>query len=55
MIFSTMFEVGLLVIGFLYVVDMYIDSCIHLVEINHDIEECERTNTIPDCVKHIYS
>ena len=55
MIFSTMFEVGLLVLGFLYIVDMFIDSCIHLVEINHDIEENAKEKEIPESIKHLYS
>ena len=55
MLFSTMFKVGLLVIGLLYVIDLYFDSVIHLIEISHDIEIEERSNTIPDSIKHIYS
>ena len=55
MLFDVFFEVGLLVIGLLYVIDMYIDSAIHMIEISHDIEIEERSNTIPESIKHIYS
>ena len=57
MIFSLTFEIGLLVLGFLYVADMYFDSIIDLIRIGHELEETEKNNDneISEIVKHMYS
>ena len=59
MIFSFTFEIGLLVLGLLYIGDLYLDSIINLIEISKDIDEKERVKKEDDdlklLTKHIYS
>ena len=42
MIFDIFFEIGLLVLGFLYVANMWFDSFIHASEVSRDIDEKEK-------------
>ena len=57
MIFSIFFEIGLLVLGFLYVADMILDSIIELIKAGNDLEEHEKNNDqqISEIVQHMYS
>ena len=59
MLFSKLFELGLFIIGLLYVGDMYFDSCIELIRITHDIDEEEKDKQHDDelkqIAKHMYS
>ena len=59
MIFDVFFEIGLLVLGLLYVGDMYFDSILHLVEIGNDMEDKEKEEKEDkereELCKHLYS
>ena len=59
MIFSLTFEIGLLVIGFLYVCNMWFDSILHLIEIGNEIDEKEKEKQEDEArielTKHLYS
>ena len=57
MIFSIFFEIGLLVLGFLYVADMILDSIIELIKAGNELEEHEKNNDqqISEIVQHMYS
>ena len=52
-----MFEIGLLVLGLLYIGDMYFDSVIDLIRVGHDIQETEKNNEheVSEIVQHMYS
>ena len=59
MIFSTLFEIGLFILGLLYVGDMYFDSVLHLIEIGNDITEKEKEEQndkeLQELTQHIYA
>ena len=55
MLFSTFGEIGLFIIGLLYVLDCYVDSFINLAEITKNNENNEELKKLPESLKHIYS
>ena len=59
MIFSNIFELGLFILGLLYVGNMYLDSCIDIVRLNHEIDEEEEDKKhdeeVKKLVQHLYS
>jgi len=59
MLFDVFFEIGLLVLGVLYIGDMYLDSIIHLIEVCQDIEEDnknkEKDEKLKQLTKHLYA
>ena len=55
MLFSLVGEIGLIVIGTLYVLDCWVDSLINLMETVSKNNEEEEAKKIPECVKHLYS
>ena len=59
MLFSFTFEIGVLILGFLYVGDMYLDSFIRLFEITNEIEKDEKDKQededLKKLSKHLYS
>lgn len=52
MIFDKFFEIGLIVIGLLWVGDQILDSLIHLSAL---IFEKELEKEIPESIQHIYA
>ena len=59
MIFSTLFEIGLFILGLLYVGNMWFDSFIHMVEVNNDFDDKEKEKQEDkereQLCKHLYS
>jgi hypothetical protein len=59
MIFSTWFEIGLLVLGGLYIADMFLDSIINLIQVSRDIDEDDKNKAkdeeLKELTKHLYS
>ena len=59
MIFSNLFELGLFILGLLYVGNMYFDSCVHLMEVMNDINDDEKDKQhdeeLKQLTQHIYS
>lgn len=59
MIFSVFFEIGLLVLGFLYVANMWFDSIIHAAEVSNEMDEknkeAENDKTREQLCRHLYS
>lgn len=59
MLFSFTFEIGLLILGFLWVGDMYLDSVINLIQITNEIDKEEKDKQddedLKKLTKHIYS
>ena len=59
MLFSFTFEIGLLVLGLLYIGDLYLDSFINLMQVSKDIENEEKDkrddDELKNLTKHIYS
>ena len=59
MIFSTFFEVSLVVLGFLYIANEVFSNVITLIEIGKDIEEKEKEKeedkAREELTKHLYS
>ena len=63
MLFDKFFEWGLLILGLLYIADMYFDSIIHLIEVNNDIEERDEAKAkeenekekLEKLTQHLYS
>ena len=59
MLFSFTFEIGLLILGFLWVGDMYLDSVINLIQITNEIDKDEKDKQddedLKKITKHIYS
>ena len=55
MILSLVGEIGLIVVGTLYVLDCWFDSFINLMSIIKDNDEEQKQKEIPESVKHIYS
>ena len=54
-----MFEIGLLILGFLYIGDMYFNSIIDLIQVMKDIsdedEEKQKDAELKEISKHLYS
>ena len=66
MLFSFTFGIGLLVLGLLYIGDLYLDSFINLMQVSKDIENEEKDKRddedrvraeaeLKNLTKHIYS
>ena len=59
MIFSLTFEIGLLVIGFLYVGHLYFSDVIDLINIGREVEKEEKDKQndehLHEMTKHLYS
>ena len=59
MIFSTFFEIGLLVLGFFYVANQIFGNVIALIEVGKDIEEKQKEKLEDkereEFCKHLYS
>ena len=55
MIFDTFFEIGLIVIGLLWVGDQILDSLIHLYDITLASELKQNEEEIPEFAKRMYS
>ena len=59
MIFSNLFELELFILGLLYISDLYLDSCIDIVRLTHDINEEDDDKKHDEELKklsqHIYS
>ena len=59
MLFSLTFEIGLLILGFLYIGDMYLDSFINMFEITNQIDKDEQDRRedekLKKLTKHLYS
>ena len=59
MLFSFTFEIGALILGLLYIGDMYFDSVIRLFEITNEIDKDEQEKRededLKKLSKHIYS
>ena len=59
MLFSFTFEIGALILGLLYIGDMYFDSVIRLFEITNEIDKDEQEKRededLKKLLKHLYS
>ena len=59
MIFSLFFEVGLLVLGFLYICNKVFENIITLIDVSKDIDEKEKEKaedeSRAELTKHLYS
>ena len=59
MIFDVFFEVGLLILGGLYIADMFLDSIINLIQVSRDIDEDDKNKAkdeeLKELTKHLYS
>ena len=59
MLFSNLFELGLFILGLLYVGDMYLDSIIEIMRLTHDLDEEEESKEndeeLKELSKHLYS
>ena len=57
MIFSFTFEIGLLVLGSFYVLNLWFDSIIDLIRIGHEIDEKDKSKDeeLQQMTKHLYS
>ena len=59
MLFSYGFEIGALILGLLYIGDMYLDSIINLIQITNEIDKDEKDKQddedLKKMTKHIYS
>ena len=55
MLFSLVGEIGLIVVGTLYVLDCYLDSLINLIDTMNKNNDEEEDKKIPEFVKHLYS
>ena len=54
MILSLTGEIGLIVIGLLYVLDCWFDSFIDMMNIMKDVSD-EKQKELPDSIKRLYS
>ena len=58
-LFDKFFEIGLLVLGGLYIADMFLDSVINLIQVCKDIDEDdknkEKDDKLKELTKHLYS
>ena len=52
-----MFEIGLLVLGLLYIGNLWFDSIIDLIRIGNELEESEKNkdNEVSEIIQHMYS
>ena len=55
MLFDKFFEIGLIVIGLLWVSDQILDSLIHLYDIQLSIEMKEKEESMSDSAKRMYA
>ena len=59
MIFSVFFEIGLIILGLLYVGDMIFDSIIDLIRVSKDIQDEENEKKNDDerkeLTRHLYA
>ena len=55
MLFSVTGEIGLIVIGLLYVANKWFDSFIDILELIKNNDNDEKEKEIPESLKHIYS
>ena len=59
MLFSFTFEIGALILGLLYIGDMYLNSFINIMEITNEIDKEEKDKQddedLKKLSKHIYS
>ena len=59
MIFDVFFEIGLLILGGLYIADMFLDSVINLIQVSRDIDEDDKNKAkdeeLKELTKHLYS
>ena len=59
MIFDVFFEIGLLVLGGLYIADMFLDSFINLIQVSREIEEDDKNKAkdeeLHELTQHLYS
>ena len=59
MIFSVFFEIGLLVLGALYVLNLWFDSFLHAAEVNNDLEDRDKEKADDkkraELTQHLYS
>ena len=53
MIFSFTFEIGLLILGFLYIGHLYLDSIIDLIQVSNEIERNEEEKAKDEELKKI--
>lgn len=53
MLFSYIGEIGLIIVGFLYVMDLWFDSYIDLIQATKEKEE--KQTELPESIKHMYS
>ena len=53
MIFDTFFEIGLLVLGGLYIADMFLDSIINLIQVCRDIDEDDKNKEKDEKLKEL--
>lgn len=53
MLFSFTFEIGALILGLLYVADLYLDSIIILIQVSKEIEKDEEEKAKNDELKKI--
>lgn len=59
MLFDKFFEIGLLILGLLYVGDLYLDSIIDIVRLSKEIDEEDNDKKhdeeVKKLVQHLYS
>lgn len=55
MLFSSIGEIGLIVIGLLWVTNKWFDSFIDLLEIVKNNNEDQKDKELPEGLKHMYS
>jgi len=59
MLFDVFFEVGLLILGGLYIADMFLESIINLIQVCRDIDEDDKNKAkdeeLKELTKHLYS
>ena len=59
MLFSFTFEIGLLILGLLYIGDMYFESFISLIQTTKDMEKDDKDKQdekqLIELTKHLYS
>lgn len=55
MLFSLFGEIGLVIIGALYVLDLWFDSCVNLIEISNKNNDEDKDKELPEAIKHMFS
>ena len=53
MIFSFTFEIGALILGLLYIGDLYLDSIIDLIQVSNEIERNEEEKAKDEELKNL--